>query len=300
MKVTFNGINNIPSVFTDVSQQKQLPVNYKTTPINTADTVEIKTKKQPFYKNKKLLFSVGLLSLSALAIYYSCVRKKRADAAIEALKQHQLLPKYLQVQQNDGLVKQVNVAREHLIDEVKANNETLFNSVSFFGPDSANKTMIKEGLVKELSGAGYQIERMPELKDSSIEEIGLKIDKAIRGAKKRFETTGKRTAIVINELDKIAPDRQKTGIYKAARPLLNYLQDCGKQGFTVVADEYSLSAIDPAVSRRGRFSLHILTEPLENESKEIWQKYLDFINEFANPKDREELVKRALSILNKK
>ena len=65
MKVTFNGINNIPSVFTDVSQQQSL-YNYKPTPINTVDTVELKTKKQPFYKNKKLLFSAALISFTAV------------------------------------------------------------------------------------------------------------------------------------------------------------------------------------------------------------------------------------------
>ena len=298
MKVTFNGINNIPSVFNDVSSQKY--TGYNSIPAAKTDVVEIKSKKQPFYKNKKLIFAVLLMSAAALAILYSSKCKKGADNAKEALKQYQALPKYLAIQQDETLVKKVNIAREHLIDEVQEQGTTLFNGVSFFGPESANKTTVKEGFIKELSKAGYQIERMPELQNSSIEDIGYQIDKAIKEAKNRFETQGKRTAIIIKELDKIAPDRQETKIYKAARPLLNYMQDCSKKGFTVVADEYNVLKVDTAVARPGRFSLHILTKPLENEPKEVWQKYIDFIKEYANKNEQEALINEALKVISKK
>ena len=299
MKVTFKNSYNIPSVFNDVSRPSYNNTLNTTAPVK-ADSVELKSKKIPFYKNKRLIFFTGVILVSALAILYSSICKKNANKAIDEFKAFKALPKYLQVQQDDVLVKQVNIAREHLIEEVQENKETLFNSVSFFGPDSANKTMVKEGLIKELSDAGYYIERIPELKDSTIEKIGLKIDKAIKSAKRRFDSSGQRTAIIIKDLDKIAPDRLETGIYKAARPLLNHLQDCGKQGFTVVADEYNPLKVDPAVIRRGRFSLHIYTKPLVNESKEMWEKYIDFVKEYVNKNDQKAYIDEALEIIRKK
>ena len=82
--------------------------------------------------------------------------------------------------------------------------------------------------------------------------------------------------------------------------MINYLQDCGQQGFTVVADEYNPLKVDPAVIRRGRFSLHIYTKPLVNESKEMWQKYIDFVKEYVNEKDQKAYIDEALEIIRKK
>lgn len=321
MKITFNSSYKMPAVFNDFNKSVK---NIKET---KTDTFESKTSKKDILKNKKVLIGLSL-GASILALGAFIISKKAPVKAVKTPKivkpvkiaksvnqttpiitqtangiqdiAENNLPEYLRNQNNPQLLKKVAAARENLITHTEKYNTTYFNGLTFFGPDSLNKQAVKEGFIKELADAGYEIDRIPTLKEASRSEIGEKIETAVLTAKERFQNYGKRTAIVISELDKLAPDRESTGIVDVARPLISHIQHCGEKGFTVIGDAYNIHKIDKAVARAGRFSMHIYTKPLESEPVSTWKKYIEFIKDYA-PKNRQEnLIIEALDVISRK
>lgn len=298
-----------PSSKKDVFSEMPLCPSIAYSPINkteTKDTLVKKTSKisklkdnlsiEKLKSHKKLILAGGLILAGIIG---AVILKKNFLPSLKG--------KVNNIQNNGSVVLQeadkkgiteelTDKARKFLIRDVQETGSASVNGVCFYGPDCIGKENAIEGFLKDLQEAGYRIERAPRAGEKSINETGAIISKLFKKAEETFSATGERTAVLVRDLDKLAPDRRTSGIYGVTRVLLD-TQECRNKGYTWIGEASDLSKIDSAVLRPGRMGHFISIRPLVSESQEVWMKYKNFINTFSNENKRNALLKEAEELL---
>ncbi len=287
MKVTFGAQNAKVNVFSDIAQHSVSNHN----PAKLAqkpDTFELKNIKQKILKNKKLV--IGALIAGAALTVGIVYRKNIAS----------LFKKTQKAAEPKGITESlIDNAKSFLIDDVKKNGEASANGICFYGPDSIGKEKYISDFIQDLSNAGYQIEQAPRASEASVQTIGDKIGTMISEAKERFGASGKRTAIIVRDLDKIALDRRDGNDPSVVRALLE-TQNARKQGFAWIAEAVDPSKVDTAIRRTGRMEHNIITRPAFEDTKEVWSEYIELIKRLRDGEFKGRLFKEAESIVKKK
>ncbi len=300
---TMTGINRIGTnkdygVFTDITKPFIKQNNlYLKSPILKEDKVEISSKTKPV-KNKKLLIGgiiacAALIGIIAFRKNISNILTKNKDTVnnVENNSIKQIKEKFNNID--------IENARKFLIDDVKTTGEIGASGVCFYGPDSKGKEQIFEGFIQELKDAGYKIERAPREKESTIENINNTIAKLIKEAETRYKNTKERTAIIVRDLDKIAPDREIDAINNASAALLG-TEKCREKGFTWISEAVDYTKIDTAIRRPGRIDQDIIVKPLFEDSEATWKSYINMIKKFREGLKKDTLLKEAEDILKVK
>ena len=250
---------------------------------NKLDSPQKKQKETNYLKHMAYNHSNGRTASFINSIYY--IPFKGND-----LCENNSLEKELPID------KYIRNAKRFLIDDVKEKGWSSANGICFYGPDSLGKESLIEGFIQDLSGANYKIERMPRAKDVSIQELETRISKAIEEAENNYKTTNQRTAIIVRDLDSIAKDRKIAPTNTVAGALLN-VDGCGDRGFAWIAEAKNFDEIEPALMRRGRLDHFIPSKPSKEDRKEIWEAYIESVNEYAADNDKQALINDAMSIL---
>ena len=228
-----------------------------------ADTIEISKKaiKKPQI-NKKLLVGAAIVIGGVMAVV--------------ALGKN--LPKILTiVKKQDELAKQgIDDARRSLISDVEAKIGPEVNGVCFHGPNSKAKEQAISGFIGELSNAGYDIQYVPRANEAELDIIGTKLSSIIEGAKELFKKDNKRTAVVIRDLDQLAPNNIKeattiTGILKRET------ESAKEKGFVLVSEAVDIKNVDSAVRRVGRMDTKVFVRPLKSDSIMSHKEYIELL-----------------------
>lgn len=289
------GIKSFKSnVFQDITPNVKTGQKRNFEPVKV-DTFETRTASKKVNPNKKLLIGAAVIGAVILG---AVIFKKNISGMIKPLKN--AMPKEAApLQPSKTTEKLIQNAKEFLIDDVKKTGVPAANGICFYGPDSIGKEQALGGFLDTLKKAGYKIEHTPRESEAPIPEIGAAIQKCMREAEERFKTTKQRTAIVIRDLDKIAPDRvlaNKRGVFGA----LTTIQDCRKRGYVWISEAVDLRKIDPALLRGGRMDHHIIVTPSLQDSKSVWKEYAELVKGFREGPKKDILLKEAKEVIDRK
>ena len=293
--ITFSGNNPFKDIEQkSVSQSYSLPMQSL-----PADSFEKHQQlKQPINKNKIL----GGIALGASIVAAITFRKNIASTIKKLLpKSNEVLndaveqtkKKYNSVQEvHDELI---NNAKDFLINSVKKWDESTANGICFHGPNSKGKEQLIEGFISDLAEAGYEIKRIPRVQENTdFNELNGIIHKTIKEAEELFKTSHKRTAIIVRDLDQIAPDRNVELINNATGTLLQ-VEKCRERGFAWIAEAVDYPKVDLALQRRGRIDHLIVSRPSLEDSRDVWNEYLNMIVKKFREGERRDLWKFVIS-----
>ncbi len=256
--VSFSG-NNVFSVF-----QASKPVNVSKNISSDIpkDTVELsKSKMQNKPKmNKKFVKGAAVAVLAAVAVAATIFAGKNMNKVSSVVSQHE---NYSQ--------KGIDHAVKSLITDVESKTGPDVNGICFYGPDCKGKEEMLGGFVKRLSDAGYEIKHTPRASQADNETIGNALYDMIEGAKNLFKKENKRTAIVVRDLDKLAPDN--SGMERVTSIMKRYTEHAKEKGYVIVSEAQDITNVDSAVRRIGRMEEKILVKPLASDPIQAHKKY---------------------------
>lgn len=282
------------SIFQDMIPAKKGEYTKNFEPVKP-DTFETSTASKKIMPNKKLIIGGAVIGAAILG---AIIFRKNILGIFKSLKN--TMPKETApIQQSKTTEKLINNAKEFLIDDVEKAGEASANGICFYGPNSINKENALKEFLGSLKKAGYKIEQTPRESEATIPEIGEAIQKYMREAEERFKTTKQRTAIVIRDLDKIAPDRRLTnqrGVFGA----LTTVQDCRKRGYVWISEAVDIRKIDPALLRGGRMEHQIIVTPSIQDSPTVWKEYTELVKGFREGTKKDMLLKEAEEIMARK
>lgn len=182
-----------------------------------------------------------------------------------------------------------------MINDLK-NGYEITAGTGFWGVDSMGKEAVFEDYIQMLSDQGFVIKRLPRVKDKPSLEFCIKVEEYMEEAKKLFEEKKQHTAIVIRDLDKIAPSRSidtSQEVNQAVGTLMDF-EYAPKYGFTLVAEAVDMLKVDSAIRRAGRMNSKLFCRPTLQDPKSVWDKYVDMIKtHITHEKYREFLLNEA-------
>lgn len=274
-----DNIGKITSNNIDVKNKNTVPSPVVKLPESKPDTFEKQTAPKKTI-NKKLI--IAAVAFGAAAITAFAFRKNIASVINKALKPSVPGIENSAKSQTNHLQERaersVETAKTFLIDDAKNKKSSGYGGVCFWGVDSIGKKEKMEEFIKSLSDSGYVIKRMPvveEVTTESIENFSAVTGKAIDEAEALFKETGKRTAIIVKNLDKVAQDRNKEPLMSGGVSVLQRFERCFDRGYTLVSDAVNIKSIDSAVLRAGRLSNKILCTPTAKDPKSVWTDFLE-------------------------
>ncbi len=278
-------------IFNDITKNlKTKNSNYCTKQSIKPDSVEIKKKAK--IQNNKLL-KYGLI-LAGIAVGVVLLRKNITKVPEEITINTKNTENVNRIQE-----KLTEKAKRFLIDDMKKTGLPSAGGVCFYGPDSHGKEAIFEGFINNLEEAGYKIERAPRAGEKKLEEIGEKITELINQAEQRYKDLKQNTAIIVRDLDTLAPNRESEAAFNITGNLLGF-EKCREKGFIWVSEAKDITKVDPAVKRAGRIDHSILAQPSAKDSLSAWNKYVEIINKFTDSGKKNELLKHASEQIAKK
>lgn len=274
-----DNIGKITSNNIDVKNKNTVPSPVVKLPESKTDTFEKQTAPKKAI-NKKLI--IAGVAFGAAAITAFAFRKNIASVINKALKPSVSGIENSAKSQTNHLQERaersVETAKTFMIDDAKNKTSNNYGGVCFWGVDSIGKKEKMEEFIKSLSDSGYVIKRMPvveEVTAESIENFSVVTEKAIDEAEALFKETGKRTAIIVKNLDKVAQDRNKNPLMSTSVSTLLRFEQCINRGYTWVSDAVNVKSIDPAVLRAGRLGNKILCPPTAKDPKSVWTDFLE-------------------------
>lgn len=160
------------------------------------------------------------------------------------------------------------------------------HGILFHGANSIGKEAAIENFVQSLSKAGYEIKEVPRIKNTDVQTICDVIHEYVEESEKLFNETQKRTAIVIRDLDVVAPYGSEV-----ATKLAKEIKHGGTKSFAIIMEGENEQKISPQIRRDGTAnSGHILCRPTLEDSKETWEKHLELIDTLGGSTKRNLLI----------
>lgn len=278
-----DNIGKITSNNIDVKNKSTMPSPVAKLPESKPDTFEKQTAPKKTI-NKKLI--IAGVAFGAAAITALAFRKNIASVINKAFKSsvsrsESALQNGAKSQTNhlqERAERSINDAKHFLIDDAKNKNSNSYGGVCFWGVDSIGKKEKIEEFIKLLSDSGYVIKRMPvveEVTAENIENFTVVTEKAINEAGALFKETGKRTAIIVKNLDKVAQDRNKNPLTMTSVSVLQRFERGVERGYTWVSDAVNVKSIDNSILRAGRLGNKILCTPTAKDPKSVWTDFLE-------------------------
>lgn len=274
-----DNIGKITSNNIDVKNKSTMPSPVAKLPESKPDTFEKQTAPKKTI-NKKLI--IAGVAFGAAAITAFAFRKNIASVINKAVKPSVSGIENSAKSQTNHLQERaersINDAKHFLIDDAKNKNSNSYGGVCFWGVDSIGKKEKIEEIIKSLSDSGYVIKRMPvveEVTAENIENFTVVTEKAINEAEALFKETGKRTAIIVKNLDKVAQDRNKNSLTMTSVSVLQRFERGVERGYTWVSDAVNVKSIDNSILRAGRLGNKILCTPTAKDPKSVWTDFLE-------------------------
>lgn len=139
--------------------------------------------------------------------------------------------------------------------------------VLFYGPSAEANEVVMEDFIKTLGDEGVVINRLPKFENMDFLDYAEIISNSIEEAKKMFEKTKQRTAIVIKNLNSIALNRNTNPESIPTVASLLEFENTKNNGLTWITDSIDAKVIDAAVQRAGRIDRKFPISP-----KDVLQK----------------------------
>lgn len=269
--VSFNsnkvGQNN--GVFSEFN--KNLVSNYTSKRTLKNDTVELNnTVAKKNFLNKKTLKTVGLI---AGGIFLAVIVGKGIK---NYSKTYSALKNTIQTREKN-VTSDLEYAKKALITDVNSTDAWNTNGICFFGPNSRAKEEAITSFVGELAEAGYEIKHTPRANSTDFNSIYNTLCGYIREAKSLFQREKKRTAIVIRDLDQLAP-RDSSEVPTSITGLLKaHGEHTKEKGLLFVTEAVNAKKVDQAVIRPGRMDTKLLIKPFDDEAMTLKKEYLDIL-----------------------
>lgn len=143
--------------------------------------------------------------------------------------------------------------------------------VLFFGPSAEANEVVMEDFIKTLSDEGVVIKRLPKFENMDFENFAGIISNSIEEAKKAFEKTQQRTALVIKNLNSIAQNRSTNPEFTPTVAALLEFENTKNNGLTWITDSINAKAIDTAIRRAGRIDIkfHVSPEDVLQKGEQV-------------------------------
>lgn len=144
-------------------------------------------------------------------------------------------------------------------DKFNQNDLNILNGMLLHGEPGNGKTYIVEALSKETKLPMYKIDKSTvgsSLKDESVKTMKKIFDQL----ETKYEKTGERSILFIDEIDAIMPKRDgSNGSSKneEINTMLQLMNNASKRGILVIGATNKLNEMDDAVLRTGRLDKHI-------------------------------------------
>ncbi len=186
-----------------------------------------------------------------------------------------------------GLIDKQKIKINKIENELSKQNP-IINGIGFYGPKSKAKEETFEKFINDLADNEYKIVRIPTINETTSEELAKTISNSIEKAQSDFKTTGKRTLIVVRDLDIIGKKRNAITQYANIFDELLKTENCKEKGFAWVWDAQDVKNIDKTLLRRT--SEFILVKPGIEDDKKTWAKYIDIVNSRQSGDEKEYLL----------
>ena len=173
-----------------------------------------------------------------------------------------------------------------------------YNGAMVYGPSSRGKEKLFEELVQELADADYKIVRMPFGKEATVTEVDRAFYKAIEEAEAHYKATKQYTAIIVRDMNKLAPDRNINNPEIASS--LFETNKCAQRGYVWLSEAKTLDGLDPAPIRGGRIEWKMPAKPLPDEPIDVWDEYIDIVKKFVRENHQQAFLDDAMATMAQK
>lgn len=168
-------------------------------------------------------------------------------------------------------------------------NEQIPNGILLYGLSGNGKTTLAKGMIDELMNDPNTDTVFYDLSDVSRKDLQKELSKIKEKSEVEFKETGRRTIILMDEFDGIAPNPGKiTQILKGEEAenvsnayLKNFMNDCSDYGITIIATtNYPQNIESPFIINNKRFEVKTVIEPPNaNDMYQILEYYLDGVTD---------------------
>lgn len=163
------------------------------------------------------------------------------------------------------------------------------NGILLYGLSGNGKTTLAKGIIQELLNDENTDTAFYDLSDISRKDLQEKLSAIKEKAEQEFNEKGRRTLILMDEFDGLAPNPNKlTQLVKGEEAenksnsyLKNFMNDCSDYGITIIATtNYPQNIESPFLINNNRFEVKTVIEPPnEDDISQILEYYLDGVTE---------------------
>lgn len=147
---------------------------------------------------------------------------------------------------DEKTIRQMNYAYNDLTKY--ADNKALNCGVGFVCADDSKRQKALFAFIDELQKAGYDIEYAPKAQEAAPNDIRKFVAKFMDNAKEKFQSTGKRSALVVRDLDIIGNEKDAKYLYTIG--MLQELEGCKENGFAWIWDAKTRETISQPLLKR--------------------------------------------------